>query len=713
MKQVIQSYRTGQLEVMEAPAPLLRKGRVLVQTAYSLISAGTERAKLDIAKKSLLAKARSRPDLVKKVLQKARQDGPWRTWLSVWQRLNTPVSLGYSSAGVILEVAEDVVGLKRGDQVACAGEYANHAETIAVPQNLVARVPESVGLDRAAFAAVGAIALQGVRQAGLQIGERVAVIGLGLIGLLTVQILKASGCQTIGLDVAPNHLMLGKQLGCLEVISIDDRDLLDKVQAFTGGHGVDATIIAAATRSSRPIEQAGAITREKGRVVVVGAVGMNMSRDAYYRKELDLRFSRSYGPGRYDPKYEEKGLDYPFAYVRFTARRNMQCFLELIRNQQVELHAIITHRFPIAQAAQAYALVQARPRVYHLGVLLEYRHEASRSPTRIDLKPKPNSHPIVVGVIGAGNYATAHLLPYLQQNAGVTLGTLCTATGTTALHIAKEFGFRSVDSDCGKIISGSDAIVIATRHQDHASYAMRALQQGKSVFVEKPLVMNLEELEKITAIATHSCHGSIMAGFNRRFSPAIEMVKAHFASRRGPKQVLIRVNAGPLPHDHWIHDPEAGGGRLLGEACHFIDLIVALTEATIETVGALAIPRPDRLPALWEDFSITLRMSEGSVGTLVYTSKGDTGLSKEHIEVFSEGKIGVINDFKSIELWSGGRKVKRKWLVQDKGQKNQVEAWIRGLQSGESPMPFHEIANVHQACLAAVRALRQGDTIRL
>ncbi|MGH7450402.1 MAG: bi-domain-containing oxidoreductase [bacterium] len=713
MKQVVQHYRSESLNLAEVPAPQLRAGRVLIKSSYSLISAGTERAKIELAKRSLVGKARSRPDLVKKAMEKVKTDGLRKTWQSVSQHLNKPISLGYSSAGVVLEAAGDVVGLRRGDRVACGGEFANHAEILSVPKNLVVKVPDGVGLDHAAFATIGAIAMQSVRQAEAQLGERVAVIGLGLIGLLVVQILKVAGCQVVGIEINPRNLEMGKKLGCQEVILANEKSLLSKISTLTGGYGVDATIIAAGTESNRPIEMAGEITREKGRVVVLGAVRMDIPREPYYLKEIDLRLSRSYGPGRYDKNYEEKGHDYPFAYVRFTEQRNMHCFLELLRDKQIDLEPLITHRFPIDDAIHAYELLEGGNKEHYLGILLEYARDEYQIARHIEIRPKPQNGKIVVGVIGAGNYVTTHLLPHLQSNSAVCLGALCTATGMTAFQAGRTFGFQTIDSDAEKLISESDAILIATRHNDHASYALKALQKGKPIFVEKPLALNQEELDAIASVLSNGCNGAVMVGFNRRFSPAVEMLKAYFASTQGPKQILIRVNAGLIPQDHWIQDPEVGGGRLLGEACHFVDLIVALTEATITAVSAMAIPRPNHAPALWDDFCITLEMSDGSVGTIVYTSLGDTGFPKEYIEVFCGGRIGIINDFKSVELWLNGKRIRKKWLRQDKGQKRQMDSWISGLGKGESPIPVHEIINVHQVCLAAVRSIKNREMVRV
>lgn len=714
MKQIIQNYRTGIIKIAEVPAPQLQRGRVHIKNLFSLISAGTEKTKIDTAKKSLLGKASARPDLVKKVIEKAKKEGLWKTWQMVTQRLDTPVPLGYSCAGIVLDSSDDVEGIRRGDTVACGGEFANHAEIISVPKNLVVCVPEGVKPQHAAFATIGAIAMQGVRQANIELGEKVAVIGLGLIGLLTVQILNASGCQVIGIDTDPEKLSIGKKNGCSEVIQADAETLEETILVFTGGYGVDATIITAGTSSNRPVEQAGEITREKGRVVVVGAVGLEIPREPYYMKELDFRISRSYGPGRYDKNYEEKGNDYPFAYVRFTEQRNMACFLELISDCKIDLEPIITHKFPFADAHKAYELIQGEKKENYLGILLEYASEADGIHKSVELSSvKHSGQKIVLGVIGAGNYACANLLPHLKTHQDISLGSICTASGVTALNVANKFGFKSADSDIEKIITESDAILIATRHNYHAQYALKALEQCKHVFVEKPLVISQEELDGFVSLAEKGCSGSLMVGFNRRFSPAVEMLKAHFNGIHIPKQILIRVNAGAIPLDHWTQDIAVGGGRLIGEGCHFVDLAVALTDAKIESVSATAIPRQNREPAFWDDFAIILGMNDKSVCSIFYTSIGDTGVPKEHIEVYSAGKTGIINDFIGIDLWSGGRCKNKKWSTINKGQYQQIDAWIRGVKSGESPIPFQQIINIHQACLAAIESIKTRETIRI
>ena len=712
MKAVIHNYNTGKVEVVEVPSPQLCEGRVLIRTVHSLISAGTEKTKIDTGKKSLISKARARPDLVKQVVNKAKKEGLWKTWQTVSERLNTPMALGYSSAGIVLATLGDVDGIRPGDRVACGGDMAHHAEIVCVPKNLVVPIPDQIGTDHAAFATVGAIAMQGVRQADARVGEKVAVIGLGLVGLLTVQILKAAGCKVFGLDIDRDKIDIAKQLGCDDAARATDCDFEEHILLFTHGYGVDATIITAGTSSNKPIEQGGDITREKGRIVVVGAARMDIPREPFYMKELDIRMSRSYGPGRYDRVFEDEGKDYPYAYVRFTERRNMSSFLELVATGSVQLAPMITHRFPIAEATKAYDLIQGERRENYLGILLEYSCDTMNRSSRVEIRSAPVvSSKIRLGVIGAGKYATANLLPYLRRQSTIALGSICTSSGMTAVHVAEKFGFQSAEADADAVIAESDAVLIATRHNDHASYAVRALERGKPVFVEKPLVMNQQQLDDVLCAASRG--GSVMVGFNRRFAPAVQAVREHLQPGHGPRQALIRVNAGPIPMDHWIQDPQVGGGRLIGEACHFVDLAAYLCSVPVRSIHAAAIPQPGRAHVLWDNFSINLSLSDGSVATIVYTSIGDTAFSKEYIEVFAGGRVGIICDFKRVELWARGKQKRLRWANQDKGQKGQIEAWIEGLRKGMSPIPLDEIINVHQACLAAVSSLKTGEAVKL
>jgi polar amino acid transport system substrate-binding protein len=727
MKSVLQDYGSGELKLIESPTPQLRSGYVLVRTLCSVISAGTEKSKVDMGNKGLLAKAKARPDLVKQVITKAKREGLLKTWNTVRDRLSASSSLGYSLAGEIVETACDLDGLHEGQIVACGGSTANHAEIVAVPKNLAVPVPGGVRVEHAAFATLGAIALQGVRQADVRVGERVAVIGLGLIGLLTVQLLKAAGCRVFGIDIAASKEELALQLGCTQTALADDEGLAQKIAEFTSGYGVDATIITASSTSNQPIEQAAEFTREKGRVVVVGLTRMELPREPFYLKELDLRLSRSYGPGRYDKRYEDDGLDYPYAYVRFTERRNMLSFLELVESGQVQLDPLITHRFPIEEAVKAYDLLQGEGREPYLGIVLQYGRKTEDIPRRINLRPRNlDKQKIVVGVIGAGKYATASLLPYLRSHPAISLGAVCTGSGVTAARVADRFDFAAADADADAVIKESDAVIVATQHDNHAAYAIKAITFGKPVFVEKPLAITEAELASVReCVGTAGFDGdsdtrqspdaaravSVMVGFNRRFAPATHIVKKHFQSVKSAKHMCIRVNAGPIPADHWIQDRQAGGGRLIGEGCHFVDLAVALSGSLVHSVAASAVRIPGKNPAEWDSFTIGLTMKDGSIATIFYTSIGDVGLPKERIELFAGGKSAVIDDFRRVELWQGGKSKRKSWFTQDKGQREQMNTWVQGMQQGNSPIPLEEIFNVHAACFGALHSIQTGDEV--
>lgn len=714
MQNIVQNYRTGTLAVTDNPIPQIRDGSVLVQTRFSIISAGTEKTKVDTAKKSLLGKAMARPDLVRQVIDRAKKEGLLRTWQVVSDRLNAPTPLGYSCAGTIIQVQGDVGDLRVGDPVACAGGSANHAEIVSIPRNLAVRIPDGVTLDHAAFATLGAIAVQGVRQGAVQFGEKIAVIGLGLIGLMTIQILRAAGCRVLGIDIDPAKLKLARDLGCDCTIHSHDESLEEQVLVFTGGFGVDATIITAASSSNQPIEVSGEITRERGRVVVVGLTKMDIPREPFYLKEIELRISRSYGPGRYDNDYEEKGRDYPYAYVRFTENRNMACFLEMLQSGQVRLDPLITHRFKLADATSAYALIGGERKEPYIGILLEYDRPLETISRRTVFSPKPLPRErLRIGIVGAGKYATTNLLPHIAKHPGLAVGSICTATGITAVAVAQKFGGTSAESDANAVIRDADAVLVATRHDTHASYACEALRQGKPVYVEKPLAINDSELANVRAALESAPNASVMVGFNRRFAPAAHLVREHFRTSASPLQIIMRINAGPIPADHWIQDPEVGGGRLVGEGCHFVDLAVALGGANIRAVQATAIPVPGTPPARWDNFSLHLELTNGTIATIAYTSVGDPGLAKERIEIHGNGRSAVIDDFQSVELWSGRKCRRERSATQDKGQHAEVHAWANALKSGQAAIPWPEIESVHRACFAALVSLQSHQRVIL
>ncbi|MFH2002791.1 MAG: bi-domain-containing oxidoreductase, partial [Planctomycetota bacterium] len=568
MKQIIQSFKTGEIEIEEVPAPVCRPGGLLVATCTSLVSAGTERQIVDLARKSLLGKAKARPDLVKKVSRKIRTDGLLATIDSVKSRLDQPFPLGYSCAGIVVEVGEGVTGFSRGDRVACAGQdYASHAEMNFVPKNLCVKIPDNVNMEAASFVTLGAIAFQAVRQADPRLGETVAVIGLGLLGQIVVQLLKASGCTVLGVDLDASKVELAHELGCDQAVT---DNALEAAMEITGARGMDSVIIAASTPSSRPIEMAGEMCRAKGTVVVLGAVGMNVPRKIYYERELDLRLSMSYGPGRYDPSYEEYGHDYPYGYVRWTENRNMAAFLRLVAENKVSLEPLITHRFDIDGALEAYDTIGGANKSPYLGIILNYPRTDTNSGTqrRVQLKPK-NEHAatgqVVAGVIGAGSFAQGTLIPNLASIPSCRLRGLADLRGEKANHVARKFGYEFCCSDVEELLEDPtiNTVFITTRHDSHASLVIRALEAGKHVFVEKPLCMNEDELQKIMqAYYARQGRSRLMVGFNRRFAPLVSRLKEQFNHCRTPLVMLFRINAGALPLNSWVQDPREGGGRV-------------------------------------------------------------------------------------------------------------------------------------------------------
>jgi predicted dehydrogenase len=713
MRQLIQSYRTGEMRLEEVPPPAVRPGGVLVRTVRSLVSAGTEKMIVDLARKSLLAKARARPDLVRKVLDSARRQGVWNTLRKVQSKLDTPIPLGYSSAGVVVEVGEGVHEVRVGDRVACAGAgYANHADYNYVPRNLLARLPAGVSMEAGAFATVAAIALQGVRQAQPTLGERVAVLGLGLIGQLTVQQLRANGCRVLGFDPDAARARLAEELGAHQAVA---SGLEEAALRFSDGEGMDAVIIAASSPSSAPIAQAGEISRLRGRVVVVGLVGMEVDRSLYYRKELDLRLSMSYGPGRYDPDFEERGFDYPIAYVRWTEQRNLSAVLELMADGALRVDRLVTHRFGIERALEAYELIAGGGEPY-LGVLLEYGAEDATDDARapsLPLRREPKAKErLGIGVIGAGAFAQGVLLPALQATGEVDPIAIATASGATARRIGERHGFRVATASADEVLAHPDvdAVFVLTRHDLHAPLVVRALEAGKHVFVEKPLALSRDELAAV-AKAHEGSRGGVLVGFNRRFSPLVEALAAHFAQRSSPLVMLYRVNAGFLPREHWVHDPVEGGGRILGEVCHFVDLLHHLAGAPPVRVSAECIASAGRFRG--DDNAIaTLRFADGSIGTIAYTAAGDERMPKERLEVFGDGGVALLEDFRTLDLSRAGRRRRERSPRQDKGFAEEMRRFLAAIRTGgPMPIPFEALLASSLATLGIVESLRSGEAV--
>ncbi|MGE5250298.1 MAG: bi-domain-containing oxidoreductase, partial [Bacteroidota bacterium] len=591
MKQLLQKMRDGKTVVEEVPVPGPRPGMALVRTAASLVSAGTERMVVEFAEKSLVGKARSRPDLVRQVMEKARREGVLSTVQTAFNRLDQPMALGYSSAGTIVALGEGMQGFKVGERVACAGGgFAVHAEYAVVPRNLLTPLPESVNFEAGAFATVGAIAMHGFRLAEPQVGERVAVIGMGLLGLLGAQIASAAGCSVLGIDVDPQRIELSKSLG-LEAVIRDEA--VEASTAFTASRGFDLVLICADTSSNDPVGLAGAIARDRARVVAVGAVGLELPRKVYYEKELSFINSRSYGPGRYDRSYEEAGLDYPVGYVRWTEGRNLESVVELMASGKLKVAPLISHRFPIEDAAEAYEVITGKSKEPFLGVLLTYPGEPGKAEDRKVTFSQAGRRGAAVkmGVLGAGLYANATLLPALKSVDGIEFVGIASSGGLHAQHSAKKFGFQYASSSVEELIEdpGINTVAILTRHDSHADLAVRALRAGKHVFVEKPLAISREQLSAIGEQLEQSA-GLLMVGFNRRFAPLAQCLRSTLAGRHEPLYMHYRVNAGYLPLNHWTQDPQTGGGRIVGEGCHFIDFLTFLADTAPVSVSAHGLP---------------------------------------------------------------------------------------------------------------------------
>lgn len=712
MKQVLQSVRTGEVTVADVPVPVAQRGRVLVRTHSSLISAGTEKFSIDEAKKGLLNRARTRPDLVKKVVSRAKTDGLLNTLAAVREKLDSSTALGYSAAGTVVEIGADVDDFKVGDRVACAGTgYASHAEMISVAQNLCVRLPDEVGFDEGSFGTLGAIALQGVRLADPTLGEAVVVIGLGLLGQLTVQLLIANGCRVFGVDTDETKFALANELGAESCSTPGDTPR--HVDDWSRGRGADAVIITAATSSNEPVELGGEVSRVKGRVVVVGLVGMDVPRDIYFRKELSLQISRSYGPGRYDPDYEERGHDYPFAYVRWTEQRNLEAFFDLVANKRINVGRLISHRFAIEDAAEAYKLLSDETKRSYLGVVLQYDSEREIETKIATVRTSAKTGDVRIGMIGAGDYARAMLLPNFKTN-GASFSSIATGSGLTAKNVAEQYGFTSCVSAADDVLNDerTNLIVIATRHDTHASLAKAALERDKHVFVEKPLALNDGELDSVVEAATRSSN-CLMVGFNRRFSPAASQAREFFAGRRSPLSILYRINAGRIPRDHWTQDG-AQGGRIVGEVCHFIDLMHFVTGSLTTRVFAESISA--RADSIIDNDSvmITLRFADGSNGTIAYLAEGDKALHKERVEIFGGGRTFVIDDFRQTFSYENGKEKRGGSKYQNKGQAEQVSALCSLVRNGgEAPIDLTDLERTTRATFRILDSLSTGQPIDL
>lgn len=714
MKQVIQNIRNGQLTVQTIPAPAAAAGEVLIANQASLVSAGTEKMVMDLAKKSLLGKARERPDQVRRVLEKIRNEGLLNTIQQVRRKLDEPMTMGYSSAGVVLACGQGVQHFKPGDRVASNGP---HAEVVSVPVNLCARVPDTVPFHQASFAVLGSIAMQGVRLSHCQLGETVFVIGLGLVGQLTVAIAAAAGLRVIGTDLDESRCKLALKMGAE---TAEPGLAASAVEQQTNGLGADAVIITASTKSNAPIEIAANSVRQKGRVVLVGVVGLEIDRRPFYFKEAEFVVSCSYGPGRYDPNYEDHGHDYPAPYVRWTEQRNIQAVLDLIGSGRLDVEPLVSHRFDIDGASDAYELINRGSEPF-LGVVLTYpkvQATLTREPERsVTLKSKATGGKFGIGVLGAGNFARMVMLPAIRNCPEFSSVAICTAKGVTGTHEALSGGFARSTTNEAELFADSEinTVFSLTRHHQHAGHVLKAIKAGKNIFVEKPLCLTTDELNQIQqAVEAAGDHCPlIMTGFNRRFAPATERVKDFFRSVTVPLTVSFRFNAGTLPDDHWTQDDDVGGGRIIGEACHAIDLLTYLTGSVPVRVYAesVAISEPGSISD--DQCFITLRHANGSISSIGYLAGGDKGFSKERIEVFGGERVGVIEDFSRVQLSVGGR-LKTESMTQDKGHQAEMRALAKAISRGEvAPIPWDHIRAVSLAAIAAVQSLREGVPIDL
>jgi predicted dehydrogenase/threonine dehydrogenase-like Zn-dependent dehydrogenase len=717
MKQVLQNNKTGQMSVVDVPTPIAQRGRVLVRAAASLISAGTERMAVDEGKKSLIERARERPELVKQVIEKARNEGFVKTFNAVRSKLGSSTALGYSAAGIVVDVGDDVTEFRAGDRVACAGAgYASHAEVLSVPKNLCVRLPDGVSFEAGAFGTLGAIALQGVRLAEPTLGESVVVIGLGLLGQITVQLLKANGCRVFGIDLDPARVESALVLGA-DGAAVSDENAKRAVLDWSRGRGADAVLITAATDSNQPVELAGEISRLKGRVVAVGMVGLNIPRNLYFKRELSLMVSMSYGPGRYDPEYEERGHDYPLAYVRWTENRNIEAFLDLVSEGRMNVERLISHRFSIEDGERAYQLIAGETKEPYLGIILRYDTERElerRIEVRSAKESKGKASAVRVGMIGAGVYAQAMILPFYKAE-GVDFRAITTASGVTARDIALKYGFGYCAGSADDVLDDAEVnlVVVATRHDLHAELARRALLNGKSVFVEKPLALNEEELKSVLDAATNS-DGRLMVGFNRRFSPLARAALKFFAARQAPLSISYRVNAGRIPKSHWAQDPREGGGRIIGEVCHFIDLMHFLTGALTTRVYAESITSRNQEIVDEDNVFITLRFSDGSNGSIAYLSEGDRGLPKERVEIFCEGKSFVLDDFRSAISYRNAREESTRPRQQDKGQADEARIVCATVLEGrDAPIALDDLATTTRATFRIRESLRTGQPVKV
>ena len=716
MKQVLQNLRTGETEAADVPCPLVAAQQLLIKTNRTLISAGTERMLIEFGKAGLLEKARQQPEKVRAVLDKIKTDGMLPTLEAVRSKLDQPLALGYCNVGTVIEVGSGVSGWQVGDRVASNGK---HAEVVAVSVNLCAKVPDEVSNDEAVFTVLASIGLQGIRLLQPTLGEAMVVTGLGLIGLITVQLLKAHGCRVLGIDMDPTKIELASRFGAETVDISRGEDPLAAAQAFSRGRGVDGVLISASTQSNEPIHQAALMCRKRGRIVLIGTTGLELSRADFYEKELSFQVSCSYGPGRYDKEYEDKGIDYPIGFVRWTEQRNFEAVLDMLAEKRLEVAPLISHHFAVTDAQVAYDLITGASR--SLGVVLTYDHnpgwEADQAPLArtIRLTQSATSRvpaPAALGFIGAGNYATQVLIPYFAKTSA-RLRSVASSGGVSGLHIGRKFGFEETTSDSQEILKNSDinAVVIATRHDSHANFTCRALRAGKHVFVEKPLALNQDELDEIEgAYNEQILRGEspiVMVGYNRRFAPHVLKIKSLVDSLQEPKVMIMTVNAGVIPPDHWTQDAIVGGGRIIGEACHFVDLLRFLAGEAIADVQVASIGAVAGIAVKDDKTTFTMTFDDGSIGTVHYLANGHKSFPKERLEVFCSGRILQLDNYRKLIGFGWPKFKKMNLWRQDKGQAQCVQGFVDAIGAGKpSPIPFVEILETTAAAFRIAELAR-------
>lgn len=720
MKQVVQSYKTGEVSLRDVPVPQCGSKRILVRNVHSLISLGTERSTIELGRKSLLGKAASRPDLVRRAWDKAKKEGLLKTWQEAMGRLDTPTPLGYSCAGLVEQCGIAATEFSPGDRVACVGQgFASHAEFVSVPVNLACRIPEGVSEQEASFGMLGIIALHGIRSANLTFGSKVVVMGLGLLGLLTIQMLQAYGCDVIAIDPAADKVDLAKKFGFLSVTT-DADELAIMTGAQTGSYGADAVIITAAAKDRQPVDQAIQLCRPKGRIVVVGTADIHPDRNELWQKEIELVVSKAAGPGSLDPLYELEGIDLPIGDVRWTQKRNLQEFLRLIAEGKVDVQSLITHRFNIHSAENAYAQFIAGQLAKPIGVLLDYPDTARIARLLEIPATKTNSQSIGhanLAVIGAGLFGKALLLPALQKQSDVVLHTLVTGSGASVEHSARKFGFLNQATDANSVWANPDihAIVGLTPHSQHAQLVRSAIENQKHLFLEKPLCTTQEELDFLRSLAADQSQlPVIFVGHNRRFSPHTIQMQKWLQNRQGPCVIQMRINTGFVPASHWVHSEDEGRSRVVGEMSHFIDVIQALVGAPIVRISAERISGDNRSTVNNDNIALTFKLSDGSVGTLIYSASGDKAYSREAFEIFFDGKTISSKDFRISELWQGGKITKFKTSGQVMGYVQELQHFTDCVTGKTSPLvTSHELFRTMQVIFSIEQSLASAQTVAL